>query len=377
MLWQLYIAVAVEKKLFEVATMIQKDTQLFNGKKVPAGPALREADGTEHVKSATEGKGGAFPFKVATEGVMVRVQDAEATRDEDQVSILNHIVRSDDPLGQPPREHEEYDKLNRMVRGLFIGAALYTHAMSGNTEKLRELLSEGAEKIDYQAPDGATPASIAAFGGHSDCLRILVQSKANLDVPDKTNTTPTLMAAYKGDSDCLRILAQSKANLDIPMKNNVTPAYKAAEKGNSDCLLILAENKANLDLPTNKDNRTPTFISAEKGNSDCLLILAQSKANLDLPNKDNVTPTFIAAQFGQVDCLLILAQSKANLDLPNKDNVTPTFMAAVFGHSDCIQILVDHKADVNQAWKGCSPLSKAKAKGHSATVEILLAAGAE
>ena len=56
-LWQLYIAVAVEQKLFEVATMIQEDTQTFGGKDVPAGPALRDADGKEHVKSATEGKG--------------------------------------------------------------------------------------------------------------------------------------------------------------------------------------------------------------------------------------------------------------------------------------------------------------------------------
>ena len=312
-LWQLYIVVAVEKKLFEVATMIQEGTQSMSATgPVPAGPALRDADGKEHIKSATEGKGGFFPPKVATEGVMVRVQNAQATRDEDQVSILNHIVRSDDPLSQPPREHEEYDKLNRMVRGLFIGAALYTHAMRGNTEKLRELLSDGAEKIDSQSPAGATPASQAAFGGHSDSLRILVQSKANLDVPKKNNATPAFVAAEFGQVDCLRILAQSKANLDIPMKDNTTPAY----------------------------------ISAQKGNSDCLLILAQSKANLDVPDNTGVTPLGIAVSKNKADIVQLLVTHGVDVN-PPPDN-----------------------------W-GDTPLSEAKAKGHSAIVEILLAAGAE
>ena len=87
--------------------------------------------------------GGCFPFKVATEGVMVRVQDSEASWEQDKTSILNHITQSDDPLGQPPMEHEAYDTLNNTVRGLSRGAALlqYSHAVSGNTEKLRELLS--------------------------------------------------------------------------------------------------------------------------------------------------------------------------------------------------------------------------------------------
>merc|ERR1740117_484642 len=141
--------------------MIPVGTQRWNDgtedKYVPAGPALRDASGAEHIKSAIEGKGGCFPPKVAEEGVMVRVQDSDASWEEDKTSILNHITQSDDPLGQPPMEHGAYDALNSTVRGLFRGAALYSHAMGGNTEKVRELLSEGTEQIDYQAPNGETP----------------------------------------------------------------------------------------------------------------------------------------------------------------------------------------------------------------------------
>merc|ERR1740130_2562287 len=123
--------------------MIPEDTMTVGGKDVPAGPALRDASGAEHMKH-----GGAFPFKVAEEGVMVRVQDSEASWPEDKTSILNHITQSDDPLGKPPKEHGAYDALNSTVRGLFCGAALHSHAMMGRTEKVRELLSEGPAQID-------------------------------------------------------------------------------------------------------------------------------------------------------------------------------------------------------------------------------------
>merc|ERR1740130_624948 len=152
--------------------MIPEDTMTVGGKDVPAGPALRDASGAEHMKH-----GGAFPFKVAEEGAMVRVQDSEASWPEDKTSILNHIVKSDDPLGQPPMEHGAYDALNSTVRGLFRGAALYSHAGEGSTEKLRELLSEGTEQIDYQDPSGATPAWQSAYKGQTDCLRVLAEQK--------------------------------------------------------------------------------------------------------------------------------------------------------------------------------------------------------
>merc|ERR1712166_337399 len=133
--------------------MIPENTQTFGDEVVPAGPALRDASGAEHIKSAIEGNGGFFPPEVAEEGVMVRVQDSEASWEEDKTSILNHITQSDDPLGQPPMEHDAYEALNSTVRGLFRGAALLSHALQGRTEKLRELLSDcTTEQIDYQAP---------------------------------------------------------------------------------------------------------------------------------------------------------------------------------------------------------------------------------
>ena len=164
----------VEKKDFEVAAMIEEGMQLFNDEDVPAGPALRDASGQEHIKP----KGGFFPYTIAEAGVLVRVQDAQAYmyRDGDRVTILNHIVQSDDPSGDPLPEHPNYEEMNRAVQGLFLGPALFSYAMKGDTEELRKLLSNGTEQIDYQNSSGHTPAIYSAQKSDVQSLKLLAET---------------------------------------------------------------------------------------------------------------------------------------------------------------------------------------------------------
>ena len=273
MFCQIYIAVEeVEDREFEILGMIPENTQLFDGKSVPSGPALRGADGEEHIKSAKEGKGGFFPPKVAEVGAFIKLQDAGVSRKRDKVSILNHIVQSDDPTREPPKEHAEYDRINCKVRGLFRGAAMWSYAMRGNTGKLRELLSAGTEEIEYQAPSGATPTIMAAQQGNTECLELLLQCKADLDKPNKKGTTPTYMAAQNGNTKCLQLLLQCKADLDKPHESGTTPTSMAAQKGNVECLQLLLQSKADPNKPNNK-GVTPIGKGVSKCNVDVVQLL--------------------------------------------------------------------------------------------------------
>ena len=180
-LCQIYIAVEeVEEREFEILAMISEKTPMLGDEDVPSGPALRGADGRKHIKSAKERKGGFFPPKVAEVGAFIKLQDAGVSWESDKVSILNHIVQSDDPTREPPSEHAEYDRINCKVRGLFRGAAMYSYAIDGNTEKLRELLSAGTEEIDYQEPDGRTSTFMAAQESVWSCSYSARQARTSL-----------------------------------------------------------------------------------------------------------------------------------------------------------------------------------------------------
>ena len=210
-LFQIDIAVVEEHKDFEVVAMIPEGVQLFSGELVPEGPALRDASGGEHIKSVKEGKGGCFPWAVAESGALVRVQDADASWASDKTTILNHIVGSADPSSEPPTKHATYDKMNRTVQGLFRGAALFSHALSGSTQKLRDLLSDCTEGINYQTFNGGTPAYVSAQNGHTDCLQVLADNKADLSKPNNNGWNPLRIAKGYGHPAIVEILLEAGA----------------------------------------------------------------------------------------------------------------------------------------------------------------------
>ena len=146
--------------------MAPGDTQTVGGKGVPGGPALRGASGGRHDKSAKGANGGELGGRRVSRqlGALVGAQGAGASWASGKATTLtplSHIVGGADPSSEPPAGHPTYDKMNRTVQGLPRGAALPSHAM-GVGEGLRGLPPGCTEGVDYQAPNGGTPALISA-----------------------------------------------------------------------------------------------------------------------------------------------------------------------------------------------------------------------
>lgn len=71
----------------------------------------------------------------------------------------------------------------------------------------KTLLSRGAQP-DMQALDGTTPLMAAASVGSIDAVRLLIDGKADANVPDKGGKTPLMGAADRGSVDvALALLA--------------------------------------------------------------------------------------------------------------------------------------------------------------------------
>jgi hypothetical protein len=154
-----------------------------------------------------------------------------------------------------------------------------------------------------------------------------------------------------------------------------TPAFMSAWNGHTDCLQLLANSKAVLNQPNNH-GCTPAFASAQDGHTECLQLLLDCKADLNQPDNNGATPALESASKGHTDCLQLLADCKADLNQPDNNSRTPAYMSAKEGQTASIQVLINHKADTNQECQGYTPLKLAEEFGHSAIVEILLAAGA-
>ena len=126
-------------------------------KDIEPGPALRMDLGNGAHKDVVGPENGWFPGTVATAGVAVKVENADASQKKDLESILR-ILAGSDKDAPPPAHCQGYDAVNKAYHALFRGPAMVELAMGGKSEELRQLLEAGSEAVDHMsAGDGSTP----------------------------------------------------------------------------------------------------------------------------------------------------------------------------------------------------------------------------
>lgn len=124
---------------------------------------------------------------------------------------------------------------------------------------------------------GTTPLLRAAKAGDVAAVRLLLQYKANVELPNTNGITPLLAAAgigssgldtrgrYKTETDAaetVKLLVAAGANINIKDKSGQTPLHGAASNGWNLVVTTLAEGKADLFA---KDSRGRTAADLTKG----------------------------------------------------------------------------------------------------------------
>lgn len=96
---------------------------------------------------------------------------------------------------------------------------------------------------NHQMQTGFTPMHCAAFGGHNQCLKVMLSwtvGMANL-VDPKDGRTPVHLAAWKGHRSCLKLLLRYGGNFLLPDHNRVTPLDLISDHH---CLLVILSHLA-------------------------------------------------------------------------------------------------------------------------------------
>lgn len=179
---------------------------------VPVALLLDALSGSWNSYSNTPGMH--FPLEVARIGVQVDIRKAEASVVEDLHRILNFVARGCSDTGVPPSSHENYDKLNDFVHGIFASAELYRQACerpAGCVERIKQLLDSRADPNKFVrqgnsalfavvGADEAAPA-LAPLDLTSTLLRMLLAARADPNVINAGNTTVLDCVVLKGGID--------------------------------------------------------------------------------------------------------------------------------------------------------------------------------
>ncbi len=141
---------------------------------------------------------------------------------EQDVEALNH--RNESKLAVAVHDGVGLDLLGLLVDAGAnplggIGACSY----EGNVEALALLIKRGAEV-------GSATLCDAARNGHSECLRILIDAKANVDGIAGEEYSPVYLAADHGQVECVRALVEMKANVNHRDRFGWTPLMTVTDR---------------------------------------------------------------------------------------------------------------------------------------------------
>ena len=175
--------------------------------------------------------------------------------------------------------------------------ALGTAAMQGFTDTVALLLETG---VDVDAYDGeCTALWRAAERGHSEAVELLLEHKADPNLPRKKGTSPLLAAASRNHVNVVRMLIREGADATIPGL-----MHKAMDCMDDDMLGVLVD--AGADLHAIHDGKTVLIAAIYWEKLDVVAGLLQRGASPTAQAKDGTSPLVVAASRNRSDIVQLL-----------------------------------------------------------------------
>jgi ankyrin repeat protein len=305
-----------------------------------------------------------------------------------------------------------------MVRAL-AAAGAHVNARSTINNWERQVTAE--PRAIYRPAGGWTPLLYAAREGCVECVGVLADAGADLNLADPEGISPLLMAVINTHYDLAADLIRRGANPNQWDLWGRTPLYAAVDLntiprgGRPDRpsldrttslqvidMLLQAGANANARLKLSPPFRnigndrgldgmlttgaTPLLRAAKGLDAPAIRMLLDHGADLTLANARGITPIMAAAGLGSVDAdtrgaylaedveqrsissLELLVEAGGEVNSKDARGLTPLHEAARWGWNDVVQYLVDHGADLNATdARGRTPLDSAmgRAGGNS------------
>jgi ankyrin repeat protein len=141
---------------------------------------------------------------------------------------------------------------------------IHEAATLGETEKVKQLLSEKPELLNSPSADGFTLLGLATFFGHLDIVQELLKKDADPNLPSNNQfkVTPLHPACATSNLEIAILLIQNGADVNAKQMQHVTPLHSAAQKGQPNLISLLVDNGADINAKM-ENGQTPLSIAKE------------------------------------------------------------------------------------------------------------------
>ena len=222
--------------------------------------------------------------------------------------------------------------------------------------------------LDPTAKDvsGRTCLHYVTENGRDDLLRLLLSfpgTHSVIDAMDNDSISPLLLAILNDHVDCVRTLLEFRAN-GFPPQNELKPKYLplnvACKIGNHEVVKMILERFGSTELAKSKHLLTrssqcnaegllPFHIVASCGNTSLLPLLLKYGADINQLDKLNKwSPIFYAVMEGHVSMTRELISNGANFDVEDEDGCDPLYYAIWDGNISVLNVLLEDNGGVKK-----------------------------
>jgi Ankyrin repeats (3 copies) len=242
----------------------------------------------------------ALPVAVAelpTEDLGAEEEEAEFSETDSEESGSEENVDSANEGNSDEEGEDEADdgkamaaSLEEMPKGLIAsllsGGKLGSkplHAAAGgdDADELNKLLAKDAEwagSVDDLDAFEYTPLHVAAEAGSTKAVIALIKHGADLELQTKFHSSRAIhYAAFGGHVDVCRLLLDADADVDSRTDDLRTPLYQASFRGHADCIRVLLAAGADCKITT-RDGKSACDVAKDDKCRDLLEQPSQKKA---------------------------------------------------------------------------------------------------
>ena len=256
------------------------------------------------------------------------------------------------------------------------GTPLLLAAAQGRIASLCTLQVAGAD-INCTDDNGRTPLYEAARQGHSTIINLLGMAYgAKVDGWHSWKIDPLCIAAFNGHIDSVRALLDVGCPIINDRKHGYSALHCAAQYGYTEIVKLLLEKGAWANAESLADGITPLQVAADRGYVPCAEALLDAGAEINYCQDNGVTALYKAAECGRLQVINLLLARGAKVQGGSSYASDPLYAAALNGHLACVQALLTASSSMMTGKEyGYSALNAAAAKGHTEILKLLLKQG--
>ncbi|XP_074507645.1 ankyrin repeat and SOCS box protein 10 isoform X1 [Sebastes fasciatus] len=212
---------------------------------------------------------------------------------------------------------------------------------------------EGLWSLNYEQ-ELTTPLHITAGRGFTDCLRLLLQRGANIDLAP-AGTTALHESCENCQPECTKLLLIHGANANAVTEDGLMPLHCCTSPESLECAKYLLQYGAAISGRTLEEDDTPLHAAASNGLPDHTELYLRYAAAVDKKNNEGLTPLNAACSQPQkvqeleryFKVCQVLLGAGADVHTTDQDTHSPLHMACKNANPDIVDLLLENGACVN------------------------------